>query len=631
MDEDNTFGPQALAAVQSPSPSATATIVPVSDFPPAPIPEIPISSSLASSAGDMTDEYLLLGLDLYWLKWHPFRPLVHRGALEAVFTPFSNAPSCYTVPPRALAYAMAACGLSMYQGPTNYSSAQQYRRASLSFARAASVALLAGYLDREHDANVMEDLEAVQTICLVWCFYSPYTFGPLFKTLHLCMVALVRRICVDPFDDRTVPALAPPQTAAEWLAAEAKIRVFIFGLVQDSAFAVHFGWPASPGWTRHLVVLPANDLLHDTMSAEKAFQTIQTSFLGGSPSEMVTARFPGLRMLNNQPAVDLTELELEISAEHVVDAAEQGNIARDFVCAGFSWTFATWALAIIPSVLRLRLIQLDTDAATSRVDPVVFLEKSGELDTVVERFYRLQFEKLRNAAFRAIGAIPNGVGSAMLAGDAAPLFNSGLAGGIASYPHASALIQFFILHLLYLVIRSLAGKNPTAGHYSLFASPLLFTAFKAATMVVSIARGMLQHDPEMEFVQTASIMPVFAAGYVLIGAARAYREPQTVQLVASQLDVLAQMMEKLTSRYGGPGVKMSSAFRADVDSIETGGAWERGTIENGDHGSAAVAFVRTISNAPRDLFKLLEVQDEDNEEEGGAPLFRIASMDFNEV
>lgn len=579
---------------------------------------------------DLDNDLLLIGIELYWTKFHISRPLVHRGAFEAAFSSAPNASTCYIVPPRILLHIMAACGLSNYPDVTKY-------QGSNSLARAGAMALVAGYLDREPSARLVPDVEAVQALSLLHNFFAPrFSVGQKFKSLHRCMVSVTKAMCVDPADGRTVPSLSPPRNVAEWLEQEAKTRSWINALSQDTAFAMHFGWEFSGSWTRYRVILPANDLLYDTLPVEEAFTMLESrshSFLPPStelPGDDVQS---AVGTLNTQPVLDLPAgLELDIITNGASDFPKTHieDFVGTFASGGCSW----WSLAILPSSLRLRLLQLGFEAAGAGVDPVVFLGKPPALDTPVERHYRLEYEKVRNAAFRGIRAFPDGVGPALLAGDTTCLF-AGTFAAFAGYPYAdfrlkskgttlkstaSAIIQTYVLHLLHLIIRSLDGKSPRAADHSLFSSPILLTAFEVATIVTLLLKGMAEQDRDLEYFHVPIAMPLLGAGYVLLGAARAFGDEHTMLLVTSQLETLANILERMAPRYGEAGLQLAAAFRAQIEATTQAASRNMITAD----GSAAAVFISTVSNGPRELFSGVHLTDESVSE---VPMLRIADSE----
>ncbi|KAI9029484.1 hypothetical protein DFJ74DRAFT_488751 [Hyaloraphidium curvatum] len=468
-------------------------------------------------------------------------PLLHRQVFEAAFvTP--GGPLYGRERPAALAYAAAAWGL-IDAGPEVSFLDEMTRLSSARALFAAATELVcAGYLDCAPGSAQMTDLEALQTMLLVWNVALPLGQIPKASPLIQPCLELLRRMAILP--DGSFIGSQPPADVNEWLRNEMVLRAWIVlaSIEGSHAYVVHRE-PMVDFFGPHCLPLPAPEVFFQHPDPEEAFRLLVSTQEGRAAPAA---------------SVDFSAYARSLTPENAARAVQ------DLVEPVFACRASQLSIYHVGNLLRCLRIRIRAFAAAESIQPAEILGRPDSELTPVQRLY-VDLVDVSTAVLNAFfTSMPSGIGVALAEGVTGPLFSQSR-DFFADRAHAVAVAGVAASLQGMMMEHHLLPELPGSGGSSLVASPSLVQLIERALLLSRTLAGMMAEDPACELAHSVPVNPALRLGSLGLAAAALVRgsggDPAVADALEQDAKVAARTLDWLAKRFGPLMRQIAANFR----------------------------------------------------------------------
>ncbi|KAI9020630.1 hypothetical protein DFJ74DRAFT_133083 [Hyaloraphidium curvatum] len=498
---------------------------------------------IASGAETVPSDLVLLALDSFWSGYNRKMSFVHRTAFERAFAspggPFYGASK-----PMALMYAMAALGLQDPEPDVALPEMDRLRYARL-FCEKASELLLAGFFARGgHLGNAapVSDLEALQTLTLLWNLALPAGLGSKVLPFMKLSVDLLVRLAVLP--DGSIMWSQPQKRWDEWLRGEMIVRSWITLTNLDSSAAYMLRKEPLCDFSSAQLMLPCHEAYFLHPDPEYGFHLLAAARANGT----------------SLPAyVDFRPFFSNPSAEEGV------LLVRSLLEPFFGIRASQLVFVVVIALLRRMRFQLRAFAASLGIDPLDCFAKPAEARSPPEGAFVSLVEVFTAVADAVFSSLPAGIAEPLADGNPDPLLE-GWATSFADPAHAA------LAAVLCTCIRGLqmehyfldADAVPSSAPGTVFASRAFVHVLENAILISRMFEGIRAWDPWCKLTHFTLVTPCLrmgSLGVAVIGLLRRAGQPATG--LEGDVAVAARTLDWLALRHG-PFSGFRSRLRAEL-------------------------------------------------------------------
>lgn len=466
-------------------------------------------SSIPRGMGRGYEEHLMVCLNAFWEHWHITSPMVHRLTLEDAFV--SGRSAVYgSHPPLALLYSMAANGARFAN--SQIPSEGDRMRAARYFCECAKNLLLAGYYSTNQP--IMTDLEAAQTLYLIYHFLIPEKAAQGAKVLLERAVDILVRLCTDRVTGNFIGHRIPLDHN-EWVTVEMTLRLYILLSLWDAAQAYIMGRDLLVTIFGHRFPLPSHDS-YFSLPSQQAFLLLYATHTAPSWT-----------------TVDMSYLLQPYGAPNP-DAVIACSIVDEIIWAVFHHKASHLAAAYCLCGLREYRRHMRMFAESHGVDSIALASKPAVLDTPAEALYRKNVATFEAMVHQFVISMPEDVGQPLMtAADPRPLLL--LANNyFPDVRYAHAFVCTYMSARCMQVENWLPGMdiNPPR---EFFSSNAFVAVLESGINVVRIMEHQMAFEPGLRWNRPWAFVPVLRVAGLHVAAIKMCRDAG----IGASLDAVA--------------------------------------------------------------------------------------------
>ncbi|KAI9007742.1 hypothetical protein DFJ74DRAFT_688962 [Hyaloraphidium curvatum] len=465
--------------------------------------------------------------------------LVHRSTF---YRSLRN-PTLYGAhPPMALLYSIAAEGSGLVNVPGM--SFSDKRKAGLRYCEMARDLLLAGYFSRSPTERQITDVEALQSLILIYNHFIPAGKGPQTFPLLQRMVDLAVSTCLDSSSGATwVGSRRRPTNPSEWLLMELKTRAWIGVTVTDVIHAFLVGREPQFPFFRYPLPLPCHEAYFD-LEPEEAYCRLYLPTDGAEePPVSAVCDFSPLLDASISPQLQ----SQVISAIILPTFQRRAFLSTALLCVAF---------------LRFLGIRMRAHAKLHGIKPLELLSHPPSNDTPAEAMYRRLRCQIDALVTDICDAIPAEIAASFRGGSIGPLL-TGWPRNFTEHWHPRVLFAHLaMLASLRLELVSSEG-DPRAASPALFSAPEFVRGVETALLISNFLEALLDDDPEMLHCHFMCFSTVVRAGYFFLGALNVVKgsvDSEVCEVLMRSCGVVLRAIKCIGNRHPPMGVAVARQF-----------------------------------------------------------------------
>lgn len=453
---------------------------------------IPHPMPLPNAIADLPD-ILLPSVAAYWNFLHASSTVVHRPIFERAFLE-NRTPIYGNGAPLALLYALAANGTRLTPMP-GLTDEQRIRCARMYADR--SKELVSAYYSQPEGQNAMTDIEALQTMLVLYDYFVPAGFAVAMFPFLERLADLAVNVCLDKATGGAVVGLArEPEDALEWVVAEMKTRAWLMTSLMDVATATIAKREPLHQYFRHKLYLPAHELFYDMNSWEDAFDLL---FRAPDKPERTLVDFSVLSALE-------------------VDPDLRAQVLKDVISPTFRHAATYGTLGVVNNCMRDLRNRIRAFAMANGIAPLALISKDSSQDTPSERAYRMHVSHMDNLVADIYAAMPPEFGPDLAKGSGTSFFKLWPTyfsdrGYAHAFMASCVMVQAFTLE-------NVMSGDPSTASAEIFSSPFFVRVLESAIIIVRLLRAQLEDDPGLSLLPYSIVYTVLRVGYLFLAAVR---------------------------------------------------------------------------------------------------------------
>ncbi len=334
----------------------------------------------------------------------------------------------------------------------------------------------------------MTDIEAVQTLSLLFTYYMPRNSQSTLFPILQRRTELVLKMCMDPMTGSL--AYPAPRDPVEWISTDLKLRAYVACLVADITTAFSVDRDPLHDWFGNAFPLPSHERYWDLESPEIAF---------------------GMLRDFQAPVADFRPLMSPALAP-----GQRRALISSIIIPVINQMASYGTLPLVNSFLKLQRMHMRRFAGQAGIHPPKIAAQSPGKDTDVENTYRTRAWHVTSLVDDVFASLPGDLATALSSADTKSYF----ANHRAYFPDLSFAHSFFTGCVM-LLCASVEVWGDMRGIEHYLGSEGFRPILMKAGHVVKLLEGQMADDPSLRWSHYSHFGSIMKIGHLFLEAGRA--------------------------------------------------------------------------------------------------------------
>jgi hypothetical protein len=362
----------------------------------------------------------------------------------------------------------------------------------------------------------MTDIEAVQTLSLLFTYHMPGNSQNTLFPLLQRRTELVLKMCADPVSGSLIPPVAREPEA--WISTDLKLRAFVSCLVGDITTAFSTDRDPLHDWFGRPFQLPCHERYWDLENPEVAF---------------------GMLREVRGTVVDFSPL-----VSHALAPGQRRALIGSAIIPVMNQAASYGTLSLVNSFLRLQRMQMRRFAGQAGLHPPKISAQDPLKDTEHESTYRRRAWHVASLVDDVFASLPADIAGALRSADTRSYF----ANHRAYFPDLAYGHAFFTGCVM-LLCASVEVWGDLRGIEQFLGSEGFRHILMKAAHVVKLLEGQMADDPSLRWIHQSHFGSVLRLGYLFLEAGRG----EEAKVVHGAVERFGRIFDDVREAVGGFG------------------------------------------------------------------------------